>query len=77
MPQSNELTNSKTFAYRGSYISARAMLYINLIWFGHIARRGEEGGGYFTRSNDFYLRSLRLEEGGSAPCAMHHAHYYY
>jgi hypothetical protein len=22
------------------------------------------GGGYFTRSNDFYLPSLRLEEGG-------------
>jgi hypothetical protein len=28
------------------------------------------GGGRFTRSNDFYLPSLRLEDGGggSAPC---------
>jgi hypothetical protein len=28
----------------------------------------EGGREYFTRSNDFYLSSLRLEGGGSAPC---------
>ncbi len=32
--------------------------------FGYIARLSHWGGvGYFTRSNDFYLPSLRLEEG--------------
>ncbi len=32
--------------------------------FGYIARLSHSGGvGYFTRSNDFYLPSLRLEEG--------------
>ncbi len=49
------------------HMDARALLDINLIWFSYIAclmpiplgRRG-----YFTRSNDFYLPSLRLEEGG-------------
>jgi hypothetical protein len=49
----------------GVYIGVRALLDINLIWFGNIARLSQRGvGGYFTRSNDFYLPSLRLEGGG-------------
>ncbi len=39
----------------------------NLEWFGYIARLSQWGGGgrgHFTRSNDFYLPSLRLEGGG-------------
>jgi hypothetical protein len=47
----------------GVHIGARALLDINLMWFGFIARLSQwEGRGYFTRSNDFYLSSLRLEE---------------
>jgi hypothetical protein len=46
-------------------MGARALLDINLIWFGYIARQSQwGGGGYFSRSNDFYLPSLRLEGGG-------------
>jgi hypothetical protein len=50
----------------GVHIGARALLDINLIWFGYTLGypTGEEGD-IFTRSNDFYLR---LEGGGgSAP----------
>jgi len=40
----------------GVHNSARALLDINLIWFGFIARLSRWGvGGVFTRSNDFYL----------------------
>ncbi len=40
------------------------MLY-TLIWFGYIARLFQwGGGGYFTRSNNVYLPSLGLDEGG-------------
>jgi hypothetical protein len=48
------------------HIGARALLdNINLIWFGNIALLSQwGGGGYFIRSNDFYLPSLRSEEGG-------------
>jgi hypothetical protein len=51
----------------------KALLDINLIWFGDIARLSQwEGGGYFTRSSDLYLPSLRLGGGGgeSAPCGL-------
>ncbi len=50
-----------------SFTKVNSVLYINLIWFGYIARLFRVGGeGYSTR----YLPSLRLGEGGggSAPC---------
>ncbi len=48
----------------GVHIGARALLDIKWIWFGYIARYPSGGGGvYFTRTNNFYLPSLRLEEG--------------
>ncbi len=63
-PQSNELTkrdssvSSALSFIEGVHIGARALLDINLIWFGYIARLFQwGGGGYFTRSNDFYLPS--------------------
>jgi hypothetical protein len=56
-------------------MGAKALLDINLIWFGHISRLSHWGGeGYFTRSNDFYLHSPILEGGAvggrSAPCGQ-------
>jgi hypothetical protein len=46
------------------HIGARALLDMNLIWFGFIARLSQ-----WIVSNDFYLPSLRLEGGGgSASC---------
>ncbi len=46
-------------------MGARCLLDINLIWFGSIDRLSQwRGGRYFTCSNNFYLPSLRLEEGG-------------
>ncbi len=46
-------------------MNARALLDINLIWFGYIARLSQwVEGGCFTRSNVFHLFSLLLEEGG-------------
>jgi hypothetical protein len=37
---------------------------LTLIWFGYLARLSQcRGGGYFTRPNDYYLPSLRLEGG--------------
>jgi len=45
----------------GVHVGASALLDINLRWFGYIAS-GEEVG-YLTRSNVFYLPSLRLEGG--------------
>jgi hypothetical protein len=57
-------------------ITSRARLDINLIWFGYIARLSQwEGGGYFTRSNDFYLPLLRLEEGGGDQHPVAHTIY--
>ncbi len=57
----------------GVHIGARALLDINLISFGNIAFLSQFlGGGYFTRSNYFYLPSVRLGGGGgSAPCGIH------
>jgi hypothetical protein len=56
--------SSALLAYRGSHIGERALLDINLIWFGYFARLSQWGrGGYFNCSNDFYLPSLRLEKG--------------
>ncbi len=41
------------------------MHVLNLIWFGYIARLFLWGEGkYFPRSNDFYLPSLPVEDGG-------------
>ncbi len=55
----------------GVHIGARALLDINLIWFGYIACLSKWGGGrYFTRSNDYYLPSLHLEEGGGRVSTM-------
>jgi hypothetical protein len=59
----------------GVHIGARALLDpINLIWFCYIVRLSQWGGvGYFTRSNDYYLPSLRLQEGGGGQhpvCSM-------
>ncbi len=57
----------------GVHIGARALHGLNLIWFGNITRLSQwGGGGYFLCSNDFYLPSLCVEEGGggSAPCAL-------
>jgi hypothetical protein len=55
------------------HISARALSYINFIRFGYFARLSQcWGRGYFTRSDDFYLPSLRLDErggGGQRPVA--------
>ncbi len=50
----------------GVHIGARALLDINLMWFGYIARLSQlGGGGNFTPSSDFYLPALlRLEGGG-------------
>jgi hypothetical protein len=48
----------------GIHIGARALLVIELIWFGYIARLSHLGGrGYFTCRSAFYLSSRRLEEG--------------
>jgi hypothetical protein len=49
----------------GVHIGARALLGINLIWFGYIARLSQwGGGGVFLSFNDFYLASLCLGGGG-------------
>jgi hypothetical protein len=46
-------------------MGAKALLDILLIRFDYIARLSQWGGvGYFTRSNDFYLPSRRLEDMG-------------
>jgi hypothetical protein len=73
-PQSNELTTvegplSWLLSFIGGvHIGAIALLDTKM--FGYIARLSQRGGGgYFIRSNDFYLPSLRLW-GGSAPCAL-------
>ncbi len=76
IPQSTELTRGTTelkFStyIMGSFIDARALTDINLISFGYIACLSHwGGGGHFTYTNDYYLHSLPLEEGGlgSAPC---------
>ncbi len=60
-----DLVQYSTFVYGGANIGAKALLYINLTRFGFIARLSQWGGrGHFTRSNDFYLRSLRGGGGG-------------
>ncbi len=57
------LSKFSTFVYRGVYIGPRALLdilHVHLIGFCFIARLSQwGGGGFFTRSNDFYLPSLR------------------
>ncbi len=46
-------------------MGAGALLGINLIWFAYIARLSQwGGGGHYSRSNYFYLPSLRLFGGG-------------
>ncbi len=51
----------------GFHIGAKALLVIELIWFGYIARlcqwRGR-GSSLFTCPSDFYLPLQRLEGGG-------------
>jgi hypothetical protein len=61
--RTNELVSSALLFIEGVHIGARALLGINLKWFGYIARLWW-GGEYFTRSNDFYLPSLCLEGDG-------------
>jgi hypothetical protein len=50
--QSNELTRGTTDFFgaalsflKGGHIGVRALLFINLIWFGYIARLSQWGGG--------------------------------
>ncbi len=62
-PQSNDIYRETTDLVQHFHIGARALLDINLIWFGYIARLSLWGGGYFARSNYLYLPSLCLEEG--------------
>ncbi len=57
----------------GVHIGAIALHVLNLIWLGSIARLSQwRGGGSFPRSNDLYLPSPRVEEGGrgSASCGL-------
>ncbi len=64
------LSYSSALSLQGEvHVGARALLDINLIWYrfsyiAHLSQWG--GGGCFTRSNDFCLPSLRLEEGEGA-----------
>jgi hypothetical protein len=79
-PQNNEITRGTTevvisnLAYRvSSHRRESAALHkLDIVWLYRspipVRRRG-----MLTRSNDFYLPSLRLAGGGSAPCAMHTA----
>ncbi len=57
-----------TLVYRGSSHRRKSAVWHKfkiLIWFGYIARLSHCGWrGYFTRSSDFYLPSLRLGRGG-------------
>jgi hypothetical protein len=56
----------------GVHIGARAVLDINLIWFGYMDRLFKwGGGGCFTLSNDYYLPSgaYKKGEGGQHPVA--------
>jgi hypothetical protein len=57
-----------TFVYRGSSHRRKSAVWHQfkiLIWFVYIARLSQCGWrGYFTRSIDFYLPSLRLGGGG-------------
>ncbi len=39
----------------------------DMVWLYRSPRLSQWGGEYFTRSNDFYLPSLRLQGGRSAP----------
>jgi hypothetical protein len=59
VPQSNELSYYSRGTTELVHIGARALLDINLIWFGYIDRLG-----CCTHSIDFYLPSLSIEEGG-------------
>jgi hypothetical protein len=59
------LVSSALSLIGGAHIGARALLFIKLIRFGYITRLSQwGGGGYFTRSNDFYLPPRCLEEEG-------------
>ncbi len=72
VPQSNEFTRGPPgliqygTSFTGAvHIGARALIVLNLIWFGCIDRLSYlGGGGLFPRSNDFYLPSLSVEERG-------------
>jgi hypothetical protein len=72
--QSYELTGGTTelvhhFRLKGELTLAqeRCLTLLNnfdMVWFGYIARLSQRGGGgYFTRTNYYYLPSLRLEGG--------------
>jgi len=53
-------------------MGARALLYVNLIRFGHIARISQFGGGGLFYSFKWFLpafAALRGRGRGSAPCA--------
>jgi hypothetical protein len=58
------------FRLYGEFTSALHVL--NLIWIGNIACLSQWEEGVISRSSDFHLPSLRVEEEGggrSAPCA--------
>jgi hypothetical protein len=57
----------------GLHIGARALLDINVIWFGYIARLSRGGGGILlVQVISRYLPLFRLEGGGgSAPSGLH------
>jgi hypothetical protein len=83
VPQSNELTRRplsyfSTFVYRGSSHRRKsaACPKFDMVWLYRSpipSREERPGGGWFRHSNDFYLPSLRVEEGGggSAPCGVY------
>ncbi len=78
-PQNNDLYREtaelvKHFHLQGEFTSAqeRFLTLLLYLWFGYITCLSQWGGeGYFTRSNDFYLPLLRLEEGWSVSCGPH------
>jgi len=74
VPQSNESNRGTSelvqhFRLYGEFTSVLHVL--NLIWIGIIAHLSQWEEGVISRSSDFHLPSLRVEEEGgrSAPCA--------
>jgi hypothetical protein len=58
------LIEFRTFADREIHNGARALLDINFLWFGYIARLSQWGewGYFFNCSTDFYLPSFRKQQ---------------